>query len=88
VALQAATQQDLQNSSALLLGGLKELKRIAVRILNLDLFAPWSYFHLIAEPQSGVSERLNAASKIVHLKYDAVPSTGLLSLAIGHWSGA
>jgi len=72
----------------LLLGGLKKLKRIAVRILNLDLFAPGPYFHLIAELQSDVSERLNTPGKVVHLKYDAVPSTGLLLTTIGHWPGA
>ena len=49
-AWRASTQEPL------LLGGLKKLKRIAVRILNLDLFAPGPYFHLIAKLQSDVSE--------------------------------
>src|SRR5947207_8266932 len=66
---------------------LEQLNRIAVGILNLNLFAARAYLHFISKTQTRLFQVSNARRQILHLKKHTVPSAGLLLAAIGHWSG-
>src|SRR4051812_36796483 len=65
-------------------GGFKELDRIAIRILELDLSTTRSNFHGVAEGKARLLQFRNQGGKIGDLKHDAIPSTSLLPPAIGH----
>ena len=63
----------------------EKLDRIAVGIVDLNLAAARTCFHLVAEMDARLLERGNAARQIGDFQHDAVPSAGLLMQAVRHW---
>jgi len=70
-------------TNSLLLRRLEELDRVAIGILQQDLLAARSGFHLIAKMQSCLFQSLDPGGKIGDLKNDPVPSARLLLTSIG-----
>jgi hypothetical protein len=66
---------------------LEQLDRIAVRVLQLDLFAPRSHVHLIPETEPGLLQRLDTSGKIRYSEDDSVPATGLLMTTVWERTG-
>jgi len=54
--------------------GLEQLDWIAVRILQLDLFAARTDFHLVAQAEPCSLERLDASGHISHAKDKSIPA--------------
>ena len=65
----------------------EKLNRIAVGIFQLDLLAPWTYFHVIAETQTCLSQFLNLFREPLYVKDRTVPSAGFLGTTIRHGAG-
>jgi hypothetical protein len=63
---------------------LEELDWIAVRILDLNLSAGRTAFHLIAELHSGLLQRLDRPFDVIHAQNDAIPTARVLATTIGH----
>ncbi len=72
----------------LTLSWLEQLQRVAVRIIDLDLFAAGPYFHVVAEVQTSTSQLIDSSGQVLDLKDDSIPSSWLLMAAIGHWPRA
>jgi len=70
------------------LSRLEQLQRVSVRVFDLDLFAAGSYFHLIAEVQTRMSQLIDSGWQVLDLKDDSIPASGFLMAAIGHGPGA
>src|SRR5262245_24598436 len=68
-------------------GRLKELDRVAGRILDEDLTTTRSAQRLVAEGDAGRAQALHGRVEVVHLHHDAVPATGLRLPAVRHRSG-
>src|SRR5947208_14681534 len=73
-----------QRGPGLLARGLEQLDRIAVGILQLDLFPARADFHLIAKLQSSFSQLGNAGGQVPHLQDNPIPSARLLWTTVGH----
>ena len=67
--------------------GFKQLNRIAVWILQLDLLAAWTYFHLIPKMPSSLFQRFNSSLQVFDLQNYSISSTRLLLATIRHWTG-
>src|SRR5512145_243400 len=65
-------------------GWLEELDWIAVRILELNLSAAGTAFHLITEPHSSLFQCLDCPFDVAHAQDDAIPTARVLATAIGH----
>gem|GEM_PF-6699626 len=61
----------------------KQLHRIPVRIVELDLLAARPGLHLVAKAQTGGPQLFNLSRKVGNLKNDPVPSARLLKTAWG-----
>src|SRR5258706_6798269 len=59
---------------------LEQLDRIAVRVLDLDLLASGTRFHVVPEVELSHLEHLDEAEKILDSEDDTVPSTRFLCL--------
>ena len=63
---------------------LEQLDGIAVGVLQLDLFASRTHFHLIAKVNAGILQFLDTGFKTFDSQDDAIPSSGFLALTAGH----
>src|SRR5687768_934342 len=68
--------------------GLEQLERIAVRILDLNLLAARTHFHLVPKTHPLVPELSDTCGQVPYLQNHPVPSAGFLLAAIGHRPGA
>src|SRR5215216_1897748 len=75
-------------SSTTLPRRLDQLDRIAVRVLALDLLPRWTRLHRVSEMRAVLLQDGDERRKIRHPKHDAVPTAGLLRLAVGHRAGS
>src|SRR6266545_7600482 len=82
--VQLLAPRRLAASEHLLAGGLEQLDRNAVGIVQLDLFSAQAYFHLISKVQSFLSELGNTGRQVPHLQDNPIPSAWLLSATVGH----
>ena len=57
---------------------LEQLNRIAIGIVNLNLFAARAYLHFIFKTQTRLFQFSDARRQILHLKKHTVPSAELL----------
>ena len=62
---------------------LKQLDRIAVGVVQLDLLAAWSYFHFISKLNPALFQTFNSSGQIVNLQNNSVPATRFLLSPIG-----
>ena len=69
-------------------GRLEQFDRIPVRILDLDLAAPGTGFHLVAKMKSRLLQFSDKGWKIGDFQHDAIPPAGLLLLSVRHWPRA
>ena len=65
----------------------EELDRVAIGVLQKDLPATRSGFHLVAKMETSRFQRRDARWKVGHFKDDPVPPARLLSKSAGHWPG-
>jgi len=65
---------------------LEQLDRIAIGILDLYLLAAWTNFHLIAEVNPRIRERLDERRKIRYPQDHPIPSARFLLPPVGHWA--
>ena len=63
---------------------LEQLDRIAVGILDLDLFAARTRLQVVPKMEAGFLQGLDERWKIVDPKHDTVPSARFLLLAVRH----
>jgi hypothetical protein len=68
-----------------LLSWLEKLDRVAIRVLQQDLPATRSGFHLIAKMKSRAFQTFDPRWKVGHFKDDPIPSARLLPKSAGHW---
>jgi hypothetical protein len=61
---------------------LEQFEGIPVRIFDLDLTAPWTNLHLVAERHPGLLQAADARRKIDHPQHDAVPPTWCSMVAV------
>jgi hypothetical protein len=64
----------------------EKLDRIAVRVLQQDLFAARSGLHLVAKMKSRRFQILDPRGKIGDFKDDPIPPAGLLAMSAGRWT--
>src|SRR3954452_4034810 len=67
-----------------LVSWLEKLNRVAIRILQQDLLAARSDFHLIAKMQSRRFQNLDPSGQVGDLENDTVPPARLLAMSVGH----
>ena len=67
---------------------LEQLDRIPVGILELNLFAAGSDFHLIPKTQAVSLERVDMGRKVDDSEDDPIPATRFLMTTVGQRSGA
>ena len=61
---------------------LEQLDRIPIGILNLDLLAARTRFHVIPKMKVGGFQGLDERAKISDPKHDTVPTAGFLRLTV------
>src|SRR6185312_2235422 len=64
--------------------GFKQLNRIAVWILQLDLLAARTGLHLVPEMQPSLFQRFNSSGQVFDLQNYSIPSTRLLLTTVRH----
>src|SRR5262245_16725152 len=64
--------------------GFEQFDRVPVGVLDLDLSAARTGFHLIPERQPGVLQRVDECRQIGDLQDHAVPAARFLALAVRH----
>src|SRR5262249_50810894 len=74
------------SASGRLSRGLEQLDRVPVGVLDLDLSAARTGLHFVPDVEAGLLQRVDEGGEVRDLQDDAVPTAGLLPLAVRHRS--